>query len=166
VGQGKCSRCKIILTEQNSPASNIRMGKGYCRACRKNRDFENKDELRLLQIDYSRSLEGRHKYVKIVLKREKVDPSDMLWHPNFYAALIQDLICHYCLGPLNRTSLGLDRMDNKLKHVCYNVVPCCWTCNSWRRDKISYSQMMRLAPLLKEFRLERQSLTQQTIVEQ
>ena len=30
---------------------------------------------------------------------------------------------------------GLDRIDNNLPHSRNNVLPCCWDCNEWRKDR-------------------------------
>jgi len=38
--------------------------------------------------------------------------------------------CYYCQGPLNETSIGLDRLDHRLGYVHGNVVPCCGKCNT------------------------------------
>jgi hypothetical protein len=88
------------------------------------------------------------------MQAEGIPETDILYRLNFYRHLILDNECHYCGGPLSPQGFSLDRMNNDLGHQASNVVPCCGSCNFFRQDRLSYSHMMRLAPLLKEFRLE------------
>jgi hypothetical protein len=111
---------------------------------------ENKEEFLLLE----RSLKRRHKSLKISLRRDGVSESDPLWVYNFYCSLLFDAVCHYCLGDLNPTGGGLDRIDNSTGHVCYNVVPCCRQCNRIKGNDISYENMMLLSPALREIKLK------------
>lgn len=105
---------------------------------------------------YSIAMRGRHHSLCTMLRREKIPPSDALWKRNFYSALLI-YGCHYCGGPLNAQGSGLDAKDNRFGHHCWNVVPCCWTCNMMKSNHIPYAQMMRLAPLMQEFRKEYES---------
>lgn len=43
--------------------------------------------------------------------------------------------CHYCNGPLPRSGYGLDRKDNDGPYVPANVVPCCHSCNSRKKNR-------------------------------
>jgi hypothetical protein len=36
--------------------------------------------------------------------------------------------CHYCVGPLSETGIGLDRQDSRLGYVASNVVSACGSC--------------------------------------
>jgi ATP-dependent Clp protease protease subunit len=50
--------------------------------------------------------------------------------------------CFYCGGPLNKTGIGLDRIDNS-KSIGYtpeNVLPCCWVCNTIRSNNLSVTE--------------------------
>lgn len=41
--------------------------------------------------------------------------------------------CYYCLGPtIDKTGIGLDRVNNRLGYTVKNVVPACKSCNYWR----------------------------------
>lgn len=51
-------------------------------------------------------------------------------------------VCHYCLGPLPRQGLGLDRKDNKQGYVEGNVVACCSSCNKIKVDELTYEEMV------------------------
>lgn len=50
---------------------------------------------------------------------------------------------------------GLDRMDNTKDYTLNNVIPCCGDCNRIKNNILSYKQMMKISPFLKEFRCER-----------
>lgn len=50
--------------------------------------------------------------------------------------------CHYCGGELNKTSHGLDRVDNDRGYEPDNVVPCCWRCNSLKQHR-PYTWMIK-----------------------
>jgi hypothetical protein len=100
-----------------------------------------------------RKLEERHYNLKIrFLSKEHIPEEDLLWKINFYIELIIEGLCHYCLGPLSPCGIGLDRVNNELGHLCYNVVPCCGSCNALKRDYYSYKEMMLLSPALREIR--------------
>jgi len=100
----------------------------------------------------SRSFKGRHNSLKHALRRDNTSSEDKLWSVNFYIALIQGELCHYCFGPLCVTGGGLDRIDNRIGHTCFNVVPCCRQCNRIKGNDISYEEMMLLAPALRLIR--------------
>jgi len=102
-----------------------------------------------------RNIEGRHHTVKQMMKRDNISKEDLLWNRNFYIGLISDTCCHYCLGSLNETGAGLDRIHNDLGHVCFNVVPCCRRCNRIKGHDLSYDEMMLLAPILREIDLKK-----------
>jgi hypothetical protein len=105
---------------------------------------------------YYQTPEGKHAALKRVLKTEGVQNTDVLWSINFYRELILDGCCHYCLGPLKSGGHSLDRMENKLGHVCYNVVPCCRYCNELKGVRFSYEEMMLLVPSIRDIRNRRE----------
>lgn len=102
------------------------------------------------------TLPGKHSSLKAALREDCVSKTDLLWNFNFYQELIKDSSCYYCLGVLKPGGHGLDRMDNSLGHVCFNVVPCCWDCNELKGIRLSYEEMMLLVPVLREIRLRRE----------
>jgi hypothetical protein len=169
---GFCSnpRCQILLTQDNCCPSAFKDGYGYCRDCyredHKRRYDLNpepaKEQSRIYQKKYrhrvrlfERSVEGRHKMLRKRLYKENVPKTDMLWSINFYRELIHDNTCHYCGLELNIYGAALDRMNNDLAHLCYNVVPCCKFCNARKMDDLSYEEMMLLAPILRQIILAR-----------
>lgn len=92
---------------------------------------------------------GRHTHLKKQLRNEGISSSDPIWSLNFYAALIVDNECHYCLGPLSPTGHALDRRNSSYGHTATNVVPCCWPCNVIKGKYWEYEHMMLLAPKLR-----------------
>lgn len=66
-----------------------------------------------------------------------------------YSSLIV-MPCHYCLGPLDETGIGLDRVDTDGGYTPNNVVPCCGRCNSVKLDHFTYDEMMRLSEAIRE----------------
>ncbi len=144
--KGLCRRCQKQITATRF----------YCKNCRiKNKEEgteRTKQQNRINAKKINRSFRGRHAILKKTLKREKVLESDLCWNLNFYTELIRDIICHYCLGPLNPTGHGLDRRDSECGHEAHNVVPCCWLCNSIKGKFWEYEHMMLLAPKLRRLR--------------
>lgn len=58
--------------------------------------------------------------------------------------------CSYCgAGPVNKTKLSLDRIDNSLGHLQTNVVSSCLKCNLIRRD-MPYAAWLHILPKIKE----------------
>lgn len=51
----------------------------------------------------------------------------------------------------------LDRKDNTKGYTVDNITCCCWTCNRLKSDVFTYEEFMKLSPILKEIRLERES---------
>jgi hypothetical protein len=109
--------------------------------------YQNKKDFHRCQ---ERTPKRRHKTLLCFLRKEGIQSSDLLWSFNFYSHLIADVSCHYCLGLLNQTGAGLDRVENNTGHTCYNVVPCCRKCNRIKGNDTSYEEMMLLAPVLRE----------------
>ncbi len=117
--------------------------------------LDNRERMLSLSRNRDYSLKGRLNVLRCLMKKEGVSSDDLLWRPNFYAALIQDSSCHYCLGALNATGCGLDRISNVVGHVGFNVLSCCRQCNRIKGNDISYEEMMVLAPALRKIRTER-----------
>jgi len=121
---------------------------------------EDREKQKIRLDKYYQTPDGKHSKLRRELKSESVPKTDPLWSINFYLELIQDDECHYCSGPLIGGHV-LDRADNDLGHVCYNVVPCCWCCNELKGIRLSYEEMTLLAPTLREIRLRRESRKQE-----
>jgi len=182
-GTGKyiCSGCKkkgIInpLTKDNCAPSVFKRRLGLCRDCKKKEssDWNEKNKTRRKEIAnkyrqqngtvvtqaaraYHRSFKGKHKALVSKIRREGIPSNDPILNLNFYIELIRDNECHYCLGSLNPTSHSLDAMDNKVGHRCFNVVPCCRSCNQKKMNDMTYEEMMLLAPALREIRRRRET---------
>lgn len=107
-------------------------------------------------MKYHRTFKGRFLVLKSKTKKENNPSTDLLNNLNFYTEIIRDNECHYCLGPLGKTSHALDRMDNNIGHLCFNVVPCCKSCNQKKMNDTSYEEMMLLVPALREIRKRRE----------
>ena len=100
----------------------------------------------------------KYRVLQSVLKREKVPKNDLLWSFNFYAALVQEALCHYCGRSLKSSGHSLDAMLAG-KHRSFNVVPCCGDCNKLKNNNISYDDMMVfMAPALRLRRLHQEGL--------
>ena len=99
------------------------------------------------------------RYVALLhtLEEERVDKSDLLWHPEFYFSLIAENICTYCTGPLSQSGIALDRIINKLGHRCWNVTACCSMCNKIKsgNDGLSFEEMLELREGLTRISLHR-----------
>ncbi len=101
------------------------------------------------------SLYSRFAALRRCLVKENVPPTDKLYSLNFYEQLVLDG-CVYCSGPLSPSGHGLDRINNDLGHRCYNVVVACGFCNGIKGDRLTWDEIMILAPGLKEIRERRE----------
>jgi hypothetical protein len=182
-GTGKylCGGCKakgIInpLTESNCSPSVFKRRAGSCRQCMNEESKEwgeknilKRKEARIkkyrenpeffigISKRYLRTIKGRHTVFKSKVKYESILDTDSILNLNFYAELVRDNECHYCLGPLGEVGHGLDCMDNDIGHRCFNVVPCCKSCNQKKMNDTTYEEMMLLAPALREIRRRREA---------
>jgi hypothetical protein len=161
-GHGNCRPCRNaymreygaknreVIARKNKAChtKNAERYRGYRRAY-----YANHKEERLAWFKKHRNTpRGRHSKLKKELRTDKVSSQDPLWNLNYYAEIIRDGICHYCLGAFNSSGHSLDRMSNNEPHACWNVVPCCWDCNELKSDKFSYQEMMLLSPILIKIR--------------
>lgn len=145
-------QARLDKIEQNHKAAEIRQGI----AKRHREDVVNRRGGVSFELRHSHYLvKPRGGRSTFSLGTEGVPKDDLIWNPHFYAELIRDLTCHYCLGLIGKWGHGLDRMDNSKPHLASNVVPCCGFCNSLKGDKVSYEEMMLLIPGLREIRLRR-----------
>jgi hypothetical protein len=134
----------------------------YCRACGSYIEVGRKkfccDECR---SEYRQQQQGKPeiRYVALlrILEQERVNKSDLLWHPEFYFSLIADNTCTYCTGPLSRSGIALDRIINKLGHRCWNVTACCSMCNKIKsgNDGLLFEEMLELREGLSRISLHR-----------
>jgi len=165
-GFGKCRNCNSVYMRKYNAENNEKVAKKNKENYLKNADryrgyrksyYVNHKEERLAWYKKHRATpRARHTQVKEALRKELIPATDPLWGLNYYAELIKDGICHYCLGPLNQSSHALDRMDNNSPHACWNVVPSCWWCNERKKADLSYEEMMLLVPALREIRRRRE----------
>lgn len=51
----------------------------------------------------------------------------------------------------------LDRKDNTKGYTTDNITCCCWTCNRLKSDVFTYNEFIKLSPILKEIRLNREA---------
>lgn len=112
-----------------------------------------KEKEQVYTVNYNRYPRTRYNYMKHDAKRRGINfdlPFDS------YACLLQNP-CHYCKGPLNRTSTGLDRMDNdkSIGYVIGNVLPCCNQCNRMRNNFLTVEEMKAVMTFLKSYRNEK-----------
>lgn len=149
---------KPIIKEEDMPKIRIKT----CPFC--NIEFQSvdrgtfcSDECRDLRAnERSSNVRRRHGNLYRSLRVEKIPETDLIWNLNFYAQLVLDNMCHYCGGPLPPIGHGLDRPDSSKGHFCYNVIPCCGSCNGLKGHVISYEEMMILKPGLTEIRKRRE----------
>ena len=149
MANGNCGRCEVRLSSENACPSVVKKNVGYCRRCQyevtkkyiekypEKHKWQSKINMRVTRARIKLrglTLGSRHSILKKVLKMEEVPRTDFLWRINFYAALLDMKECFYCGGSLNGHGHGLDRIDAKKGHFCYNVVPCCKNCNFFKRQ--------------------------------
>lgn len=166
-GCGNCRKCRNEYMRsygaKNKDVINNKNRNSYSRHSEQYRSYRrayyvrHKEQVSAWHKKHIRTPRGRHNQVKEALRKEGAPLSDALWSLNYYTEIIKDGTCHYCLGPLNRSSHALDRMNNDRPHVCWNVVPCCWWCNERKKADLSYEEMMLLAPALREIRRRREA---------
>ena len=172
--RGICSGCNCSLTEENTTAAFFKRQSGKCRDCHNTRRRELYKEdpssvhysaakrrlnFREEMLFEKRSPRGKFNHLKTKMKKEGTPKADdLLWNFHFYSEFIKGGVCHYCFGPLEPYGHGLDRVENKIGHVCYNVVLCCRQCNRIKGNDISYENMMLLAPALREIRRRRDAI--------
>lgn len=170
-GRGSCRACGAKYYQANKERKSKRAHEYYLRNTKEikakssKRYYERRDEAVAYSANYYKNNKvkillkirtpvGRHKALCNFLRKEKVPKTDMLWRFNFYAELIKENCCHYCEGPLNETGLGLDAVHNVVGHRCYNVVPCCGSCNQKKMHDVSYESFMEIKYWLVKTRLK------------
>ncbi len=106
----ECSRCKCVLTLENSSRSVVAAGYGRCRAC----EVEHTKKR-------SRTLVGRFN-----AGGSQARFNGHKWALSFqqYAAIVAFDECIYCGGPLPEAAGGLDRESNG-DYTWDSVLPCC-----------------------------------------
>lgn len=158
--RGRCRPCHAKYIRdwvKNNPekakAARLRNYKKHIigrRATKRKYYSNNSQFIKDWQKQNNRTPKGRHIRVTRLLRVEKVPSTDPLWSFNYYFEIIRDNKCHYCGGMLAPTGHALDRMINDNSHTSYNVVPCCWDCNTVKANRFSYEEMMLLSPALKK----------------
>lgn len=110
-------------------------------------------ECRETRRDEGQNPRQRHAALLRVLEKERISQTDMLYHENYYFALIAYGICFWCLGTLSRTGFALDRRDPSKPHSGDNAwIPACGRCNSTRSNLYTFEQFLLLKPGLEAIR--------------
>jgi len=112
--------------------------------------YENKLKVKQHQIKYIRTIGGRFSSGKYQARKKKLEWT--ISKKEFYK--LATLECDYCNGYFGKiiTGSGLDRMDNNRGYTIDNVVPCCWFCNRFKSDKLSYLETKELIKILMQLR--------------
>jgi hypothetical protein len=157
--QGVKKYCSVVCAQREKQGSCVDCQKPIfsnrlrCEDCRKKISDGVPERTKQLRrknaYKIGREPRGRHTRLKKFLRKEGIPSTDPLWSLNFYTALIQDGICHYCLGPMSPSGHGLDRKITEQGHTANNVVCCCWLCNTIKGKYWEYEHMMMLAPKLR-----------------
>lgn len=106
---------------------------------------------RAASLKYRRQLNGRFFQVLNSARKRKIALSLTFEQ---YKLIVVGGVCHYDSShPLPKTGYGLDRKDSFGPYSVANCVPCCENCNRIRgKDLISYSEMLKVAKLLRKLR--------------
>jgi len=75
---------------------------------------------------------------------------------NKYKALISKK-CTYCFSELDKTGIGLDRINNNKGYLLNNVTSCCGLCNYTRSTKFNYKEMLQLGLIIKKIKVLRRN---------
>lgn len=77
-----------------------------------------------------------------------------IWKLTFeeYVEILGNKKCFYCNSNLPKQGSGLDRMDNTKGYIKDNVLPCCYTCNTFKRNLLSYNEMLEIINIIKKLR--------------
>ena len=143
----KCSKCKLVKNKTEFNRCNTR-GDGFrssCRECDRQINYLSRDKVNL-KIKTPKS---RFSHAISRAKRREIEWGLTL---NQWTDLVMDKSCHYCSGPLQKTGVGLDRIDNHKGYICNNVLPCCVAGNRRKGQVLSYEEMVAVASLLKQMR--------------
>ena len=110
----------------------------------------NKIKKNIRKGKYSKTIEGRFVRGKCEAKKKNIP---WLLSKDFYEKLVEPDKCFYnCGSQLNKGGYSLDRIDNSKGYSEDNVLPCCWNCNSLRRNKLSVEETIKIIQLLKDLR--------------
>ena len=110
---------------------------------------KNKESINSKKKKYRCTIEGRFAQGKGQANRKNIKWNITLEE---YENLMKDFKCYYCGEPLKNSSYSLDRMNNKLDYTKINCVPCCSSCNYFKRDYLSSKEMTKIVKLLKQLR--------------
>jgi hypothetical protein len=130
---GETNKAKIKARNAAWWVNNKERGKQIHEAWRK----ANPEKWNAKQRKQNRSLSGQFNHGR--LKAKNYNQEWTLTREEF--AVLRSKACDYCNGQLNPTGSGLDRKDCSKGYTMDNVVPCCGTCNTFKNDKFSYSEM-------------------------
>jgi hypothetical protein len=146
-----CSKCKVILTEENASPSVLKRGNGTCILCQskynKEKYDKNPEKYRTLSKNYGAEHREENKaYLKIYHKTYRFSARGKYERLKFaakkfnrvldisleeYSLIIAGAICAYCSYDLSHSGgYSLDRVDHSKGYTIDNCVPCCRDCNS------------------------------------
>jgi hypothetical protein len=143
----ECKKCK---GEVVSRKSYLAQHSGNCRACAA------KESIKSTRVHVIlRPYEAKYNAFK------KRCPETDVSYEEYLVYVGKD--CHYCDRVLlwtphgeNNPGFWLDRKNNNIGHLKYNMVVCCGPCNNTKRDYFTYEEFMLMAPTMKRVRIERE----------
>jgi 5-methylcytosine-specific restriction endonuclease McrA len=148
----KCKRCGLDLWKRGNVVPKM---VGLCRRCAATRP-NIKSRKRPHEWRFNRLLLGAEKrHIPVTLSYEE------------YVLFTTVSECHYCgstvdwmpyrkFGSGTRVGSNLDRKDNSTGYIKENLVVACKMCNRIKNNHLSYEEMLRLSPVLREIIAERQ----------
>ncbi len=141
--------CKKCLLHFTSFRSNALCCSKNCYRQYYNNSIKGKNTTRIFNTQTIRTLPHRFNS-----SRSKAKGRELSWSIDFENyELLQQSGCFYCSeNLLNKTSVGLDRINNDLGYDLMNVLPCCGDCNKVRQDKLTVNEMTEVRQLLKYLR--------------
>lgn len=79
---------------------------------------------------------GKEREIEVSLTRDQYD------------TLVLGASCSYCMEPLPKEGVGLDRIDNDKGYSLDNVLPCCGDCNYLRQDLLTPEETLQVVQFL------------------
>jgi hypothetical protein len=148
--QFKCERCGADIWKRTGQLATMT---GFCRPCASARPNHHTRK-RPHEWRFNLLVRGaRPREVEVGLSYEE------------YLSFTTESQCHYCddeidWSPYNKHRKGhvgcnLDRKDNAKGYTLENCVVCCGFCNRIKNNHLSYEEMLRLSPVLREIRAAR-----------
>lgn len=154
----RCTRCGIEKNlEQYGISKRVRSGRvSWCIQCTrayKSNWVENNGE-RYHQLKREASCYPAARFRQGVNNSKR---KSLTWGISFeeYVMIVSSGECHYCGELLPRTGSGLDRKNNALGYTIDNVVPCCFDCNTTKRNFFTYEEMLEIGAVIRRRHLRK-----------